>query len=230
MDRLGTCRLGTHGVAGWLSGCACSEFPELEVGRGRRRMKVRPEQLLEIKKQASALLLSVMESRQDEALAQRILFNMDKHQLVNIIYKLYSAMGSHGNEVERDITCTSSCACPHCRRDVGHSIYVLAVTLAHRNSELARLLQQRDLITDVDNEEAELAAQSDEDSPVTQAIAYYANYTDSIEIFRNARLEQIYFPIPAICNYLSHNSKQQVWRGGSFVLRQPIARRRGGNQ
>lgn len=192
--------------------CVYSEFPELEKGmRARRRMKVRPEQLLELKKQASALLLSVMESRQDEALAQRILFNMDKHQLIKIIYKLYSAMedADDGN-VERDITCTSPCACPMCRRDVGHSIYVLAVSLAHRNPELALLLQQRDLIPgEVELEEEQLKHHID-DSPTSRAIAYYARYTDSIEIVRNGRLEQIHFPIPAICNYLSENSKLKV--------------------
>jgi hypothetical protein len=170
---------------------------------------VRPEQLLEIKKQASALLLSVMESRQDEALAHRILFNMDKHQLVSVIYKLYSAMDDD-DDAERDITCTSPCACPQCRRDVGHSIYVLAVTLAHRNPELARLLQQRDLINDDGADDADKFKESDESSPIKQAIAYYAQYTDSIEIYRNSRLEQIHFPIPAICNYLSGNSKEKV--------------------
>lgn len=169
-------------------------------------MKVRPEQLLELKKQASALLLSVMESRQEESLSRRILFNLDKQQLVNTIYSLYSALDDTTDMPgERDITCVAPCACPHCRRDVGHSIYVLAVTLADRNKELAHFLK----IDDLDN--PVFHGQSEYREKIKAAITYYATYTDSIEIFRNDYLEKIFFPIPGICHYLSENSKEAVY-------------------
>ncbi|EGD76540.1 type I inositol triphosphate receptor [Salpingoeca rosetta] len=185
------------------------DFPELSntnSNSSRRRMKVRPEQLLELKKQASALLLSVMESRQEESLSRRILFNLDKQQLLNTIYSLYSALDDTTDTGERDITCVAPCACPHCRRDVGHSIYVLAVTLADRNKELAHFLKMED-----SEHPFGMHGHADYREKVKEAITYYATYTDSIEIFRNDHLEKIFFPIPGICHYLSENSKEAVY-------------------
>eukprot|EP00055_Hartaetosiga_balthica_P018162 m.129598 g.129598 ORF g.129598 m.129598 type:complete len:2620 (+) comp9461_c1_seq6:133-7992(+) len=175
------------------------DFPELS-NSAIAEIRVRPEQLLELKKQASALLLAVMESRQEEALSQRILFNLDKHQLISTICTLYAALDDEGESIERDITCVAPCACPQCRRDVGHNIYVLAVTLADKNKELCEFLKVDD----------EVAIASD-DSIRYRALLYYSTYTDSIEIYRNDGIEKIFFPIPGICHYLSDNSKLQVY-------------------
>lgn len=226
-------------------------------------MRIKPEQLLEVKKQAAALLLSVIESRQDEALASRILLNINTRQLVLMIYKLYAALdsmnaGSTGKKsrwkfqkreledlVERDITCVAPCACPHCRRDVGHSIYVLAVTLARRNPELGRILQARSAVELADENMFRVFASGactattstkrahhqssgalkmvfdshgqpvynneTDQRQIQTAMAYYSRYTDSIEIFRHGQLEQVYFPIPAICTYLNDNARKRVF-------------------
>eukprot|EP00056_Hartaetosiga_gracilis_P007617 m.110530 g.110530 ORF g.110530 m.110530 type:complete len:2634 (+) comp12749_c0_seq1:91-7992(+) len=176
------------------------DFPELN-NTTIAEIRVRPEQLLELKKQAAALLLSVMESRQEESLSQRILFNLDKHQLISTICTLYAALDDQGETIERDITCVAPCACPQCRRDVGHSIYVLAVTLADKNKELSEFLR-------VDDDAEPTTA---DESIRFRALRYYSTYTDSIEINRNEGIEKIFFPIPGICHYLSDNSKEKVY-------------------
>jgi hypothetical protein len=78
-------------------------------------------------------------------------------------------------------------------REVGHNLYILAHKLAKFNKELSVLLKSRD-------------------SQENEALAYYAAHTAQIEIIREDRaMEQIVFPVPTICEYLTKETKQRIF-------------------
>ena len=73
------------------------------------------------------------------------------------------------------------------------------VQLARHNKELAEQLSP----TQVDNHGQ---------SQVDPALDYYATHTGQIEIVRHDRtLEQIVFPIPEICEYLTEETRHRVY-------------------
>nr|CAI5851385.1 unnamed protein product [Callosobruchus analis] len=150
--------------------------------------KTRMDLVLELKNNASKLLLAIMESRGDSENAERILYNMNPKQLVDV------ACNAFHQETDDDVEDTSveDGVSP---RDVGHNIWILCHQLAQHNKELASLLKP-----------------SDNGDPKTQkAVAYYASHTAQIEIVRQDRtLEQIVFPIPEICEYLTQDTKIKV--------------------
>ena len=43
------------------------------------------------------------------------------------------------------------------------------------------------------------------------ALRYYAARTDNIEVTIDGKLEQIIFPIPRLCQYLTESSKTEVY-------------------
>uniref|UniRef100_A0A674C4R5 Inositol 1,4,5-trisphosphate receptor n=1 Tax=Salmo trutta TaxID=8032 RepID=A0A674C4R5_SALTR len=136
---------------------------------GKKRMDL----VLELKNNASKLLLAIMESRHDSENAERILYNMRPKELVSGIY--------NGEE--------EHAASP---RNVGHNIYILAHQLARHNKELQALLKTY--------------GEGDE------ALEFYAKHTAQIEIVRLDRtMEQIVFPVPNICEFLTNESKLRVY-------------------
>jgi hypothetical protein len=135
-----------------------------------------------IENDASKLLLAVMESRGDSENAERILYNMNPRQLVDVACKAYHQKLVGGEEA----------ASP---KEVGHNIYILCHQLAQHNKELAALMKP----PPVDGVSGDAALQ------------YYANYTAQIEIVRHDRtMEQIVFPIPEMCEYLTNDTKVRV--------------------
>jgi len=77
-------------------------------------------------------------------------------------------------------------------REVGHNLYILAHKLAKFNKELAVLIKSKD-------------------SQDCEALAYYAAHTAQIEIIREDRaMEQIVFPVPTICEYLTRETKARI--------------------
>uniref|UniRef100_A0A8C1C424 Inositol 1,4,5-trisphosphate receptor n=1 Tax=Cyprinus carpio carpio TaxID=630221 RepID=A0A8C1C424_CYPCA len=138
---------------------------------GRKRMDL----VLELKNNASKLLLAIMESRHDSENAERILYNMRPKELVSV------------SELENG---EDHAASP---RNVGHNIYILAHQLSRHNKELQILLKP-----------------GGED----QALEYYTEHTAQIEIVRQDRtMEQIVFPVPNICSFLTNESKLRVYYG-----------------
>uniref|UniRef100_A0A8C7FLB2 Inositol 1,4,5-trisphosphate receptor n=1 Tax=Oncorhynchus kisutch TaxID=8019 RepID=A0A8C7FLB2_ONCKI len=132
---------------------------------GKKRMDL----VLELKNNASKLLLAIMESRHDSENAERILYNMRPKELV---------------EPEE----------PHAAspRNVGHNIYILAHQLARHNKELQAMLK--------------IYGEGDD------ALEFYAKHTAQIEIVRLDRtMEQIVFPVPNICEFLTNESKLRVY-------------------
>nr|XP_023019788.1 inositol 1,4,5-trisphosphate receptor-like [Leptinotarsa decemlineata] len=151
--------------------------------------KCRMDLVLELKNNASKLLLAIMESRGDSENAERILSNMNPKQLVDVAC---NAFHQEADDDDVEDTGMDNMVSP---REVGHNIWILCHQLAQHNKELASLLKR-----------------SDSGDPETlKAVAYYAPHTAQIEIVRQDRtLEQIVFPIPEICVYLTDDTKVRV--------------------
>ncbi|KAJ8374080.1 hypothetical protein SKAU_G00046600 [Synaphobranchus kaupii] len=147
----------------------------------------RMDLVLELKNNASKLLLAIMESRHDSENAEKILYKMRPNELVDVMKEAYN----QGVESEGEVGGDDVMA-----KDVGHNIYILAHQLA-RHSKLLQQNLRPGLYPDNEGEDA---------------LRYYANHTAQIEIVRHDRtMEQIVFPVPNICEYLTEESKARVF-------------------
>uniref|UniRef100_A0A8C9VDW5 Inositol 1,4,5-trisphosphate receptor n=1 Tax=Scleropages formosus TaxID=113540 RepID=A0A8C9VDW5_SCLFO len=156
---------------------------------GKKRMDL----VLELKNNASKLLLAIMESRHDSENAERILYNMRPKELVEVIKKAYLQgeveVPEPDEEKEGEEEHSAS------PRNVGHNIYILAHQLARHNKELQAMLKPGGTYGEGD-----------------EALEYYAKHTAQIEIVRLDRtMEQIVFPVPNICEFLTSESKLRVY-------------------
>ncbi|CDQ61666.1 unnamed protein product [Oncorhynchus mykiss] len=140
---------------------------------------------------ASKLLLAIMESRHDSENAERILYNMRPKELVEVIKKAYMQGEVEPEEpAEEDEDGEEEHAASP--RNVGHNIYILAHQLARHNKELQAMLK--------------IYGEGDD------ALEFYAKHTAQIEIVRLDRtMEQIVFPVPNICEFLTNESKLRVY-------------------
>ncbi|XP_072522358.1 inositol 1,4,5-trisphosphate-gated calcium channel ITPR1 isoform X16 [Salminus brasiliensis] len=156
---------------------------------GKKRMDL----VLELKNNASKLLLAIMESRHDSENAERILYNMRPKELVEVIKKAYmqgEVEVEHSDEEGEGEE--EHAASP---RNVGHNIYILAHQLARHNKELQAMLKAAGTYGEGD-----------------EALEFYAKHTAQIEIVRLDRtMEQIVFPVPNICEFLTQESKLRVY-------------------
>lgn len=196
------------------------------------------EMFLALKDNASKLLLAVMESSDDTANAERILYNITPKALIDVIREAFEQGKEMDQQAEidkisrkedkhlenleinenmsetdellvrRSVSSLSDSAKDEivsqksensdesegaAPREVGHNLYILAHKLAKFNKELSVLLKSKD------NQENE-------------ALAYYAAHTAQIEIIREDRaMEQIVFPVPTICEYLTQETKQKIF-------------------
>ncbi|MBN3317525.1 ITPR2 protein, partial [Atractosteus spatula] len=149
----------------------------------------RMDLVLELKNNASKLLLAIMESRHDSENAEKILFKMRPNELVDVMKVAYS----QDLDTEGDKEDGGDKIHP---KDVGHNIYILAHQLARHN----KILQQS------------LKPGLDPDNNGDEPLKYYAKHTAQIEIIRHDRtMEQIVFPVPNICEYLTEESKIRVF-------------------
>lgn len=174
--------------------------------------KYRMDLVLQLKDNASKLLLALMESRHDSENAERILISLRPQELVDVIKKAYL------QEEEQENSEVSP-------REVGHNIYILALQLSRHNKQLQHLLKP---VKRIQEEEAEgissmlslnnkqlsqmlkssVPAQEEEEDP----LAYYEKHTSQIEIVRQDRsMEQIVFPVPAICQFLTEETKHRLF-------------------
>ncbi|XP_039617485.1 inositol 1,4,5-trisphosphate receptor type 2 isoform X2 [Polypterus senegalus] len=148
--------------------------------------RCRMDLVLELKNNASKLLLAIMESRRDNENAEKILSNMRPQELVEVIKSAYKQ-----GETDKD-----SAADKISPKDVGHNIFILAHQLARHNKELQKRLKPS----------SEPYCNEDD------ALSFYANHTAQIEVVRHDRtMEQIVFPVPNICEYLTQESKSRVF-------------------
>uniref|UniRef100_A0A8C2W970 Inositol 1,4,5-trisphosphate receptor n=1 Tax=Cyclopterus lumpus TaxID=8103 RepID=A0A8C2W970_CYCLU len=144
--------------------------------------RYRMEMVLQLKDNASKLLLALMESRHDSENAERILFNLRPRELMEVIKKAYQQDSEfEGGEVSP--------------REVGHNIYILAQQLARHNKVLQNLLKPQK-----NNKEGEEGISSMVMTPVR------------LQIVRDDRsMEQIVFPVHPICEFLTEESKIRVF-------------------
>ncbi|CAH0731500.1 unnamed protein product, partial [Brenthis ino] len=153
--------------------------------------KTRMDLVLELKNNASKLLLAIMESRNDsENNAERILYNMNPKQLVDVACSAFHQENSMDADSDSEDDSPVQGVSP---KEVGHNIYILCHQLAAHNKELAALVRASPA------------------GPAAPALQYYRTHTAQIEIVRTDRsMEQIVFPIPEICEYLPADSKHRV--------------------
>ncbi|XP_036389350.1 inositol 1,4,5-trisphosphate receptor type 1 isoform X2 [Megalops cyprinoides] len=155
--------------------------------------KKRIDLVLKLKNNASKLLLAIMESRHDSENAERILYNMRPKELVEVIKKAYmQGEVEFEDPEEEEENGEEHAASP---RNVGHNIYILAHQLARHNKELQAMLKPG-------------GANGEGD----EALEFYAKHTAQIEIVRQDRtMEEIVFPVPNICEFLTSESKLRVY-------------------
>ncbi|XP_015259460.1 PREDICTED: inositol 1,4,5-trisphosphate receptor type 2 [Cyprinodon variegatus] len=147
--------------------------------------------VLDLKNNASKLLLAIMESRHDSENAEKILYKMRPTELVDVMKEAYA----QGYDAEENTDGVGERIRP---RDVGHNIYILAHQLARHNKILQQSLR--------------LSPGPGLDNDKDEALHYYAKHTAQIEIVRHDRsMEQIVFPVPNICEYLTEESKTRVF-------------------
>uniref|UniRef100_A0A914EEX3 Uncharacterized protein n=1 Tax=Acrobeloides nanus TaxID=290746 RepID=A0A914EEX3_9BILA len=160
------------------------------------------ELALEIKSNASKLLLAIMESRHDGENAERVLRNMShtsggpKQLTTNIADSRLTipeiAIQNYQPTHPPQLTNPPAIVDP---KEVGHNIYILAHQLSRHNSELAKLL----------NPEAT------KNSATKKALCFYKEHTAQIEIVRaDRKLERVVFPIHEVCSYLTEATKQNI--------------------
>uniref|UniRef100_A0A8C7I1Z7 Inositol 1,4,5-trisphosphate receptor n=1 Tax=Oncorhynchus kisutch TaxID=8019 RepID=A0A8C7I1Z7_ONCKI len=171
----------------------------------------RMEMVLQLKDNASKLLLALMESRHDNENAERILFNLRPRELVEVIKKAY----------QQESECEVGVVSP---QEVGHNIYILALQLARHNKILLNLLKPAKR-TEA-GEEGISSMLNLNNRPLSQMLKstvpleieeqdpleFYDQHTSQIEIVREDRsMEQIVFPIHPICEFLMEESKFRVF-------------------
>ncbi|XP_065197273.1 inositol 1,4,5-trisphosphate receptor type 1-like isoform X2 [Sycon ciliatum] len=145
-----------------------SQFPELE---------------LELKNNAVKCILSIMESRQDSTMIDRIIQRIQPlDKLVSLCQYAYSI--GDVKEMKMD---TSPI-------EIGHNFYILAHQLEKSSKELATIMRR-----------------ALNDPEEHKGLYFYHRHTAQIEIVREDRkLETIIFPVPQICNFLTDDSKEKV--------------------
>ncbi|KAI0241212.1 Inositol 1,4,5-trisphosphate receptor type 1 [Lamellibrachia satsuma] len=160
--------------------------------------KYRMDLVLALKNNASLLLLAIMESRRDSENSERILYNMSPAQLVDVAKQAYHEEEMEGMDDDEDSDDEEEDDEENERthpQHVGHNIYILAHQLAKHNKELAELLKP-----------------GPGGNYIDIAFEYYAAHTAQIEIVREDRtMEQIVFPIPQECEYLTDETKQKIY-------------------
>ncbi|KAK7884734.1 hypothetical protein WMY93_027857 [Mugilogobius chulae] len=159
--------------------------------------RYRMDMVLELKDNASKLLLALMESRHDNENAERILFNLRPRELLDVIKKLH----------QQDPDCEGEVS----PQEVGHNIYILAQQLGPHNKILQGLLKPQK--RQQEGEDSLSSMLNLNNRPLSQMLTsggppvvveqdpldYYDQLTAQIEIVREDRsMEQIVFPVHPI--------------------------------
>ncbi|KAL2103757.1 hypothetical protein ACEWY4_000625 [Coilia grayii] len=174
--------------------------------------RYRMEMVLQLKDNASKLLLALMESRHDSENAERILLNLRPRELIEVIKKAYL----------QESDCEGGEVLP---QEVGHNIYILALQLARHNKVLLTLLKPQkknkedeeegiSSMLNLNNKQFSqmLTSGGAEEKPEEEPLEFYDKHTAQIEIVREDHsMEQIVFPIHPICEYLTEESKVRVF-------------------
>uniref|UniRef100_A0A5S6QTU2 Inositol 1,4,5-trisphosphate receptor n=1 Tax=Trichuris muris TaxID=70415 RepID=A0A5S6QTU2_TRIMR len=178
---------------------------------------------LEVKSNASKLLLAILESRSDGDNAERIIRNMTRMaggvgQLVNAITSVFKLPEMVTNDLPNHVEMPAIDSTPKIivetnkdinyndlenmngdessPSEVGHNIYILTHQLSRHCPPLRKMLNACNAVDDT----------------ARNALKFYADHTAHIEIVRGDRtLEQIIFPVPHACTYLTEETKEHVF-------------------
>uniref|UniRef100_A0A8C8RMY9 Inositol 1,4,5-trisphosphate receptor n=1 Tax=Pelusios castaneus TaxID=367368 RepID=A0A8C8RMY9_9SAUR len=149
--------------------------------------KYRMDLVLQLKDNASKLLLALMESRHDSENAERILISLRPQELVDVIKKAYL----------QEEECENAEVSP---REVGHNIYILALQVP----SLWKFLFSSELVPGYGAEQCNGWCRS--------ALIALWSLACSIQIVRLDRsMEQIIFPVPSICEFLTRETKYRLF-------------------
>lgn len=180
---------------------------------------LRMDLVLELKDNATKLLLALMESCSDPHHAARILREPAlTRKLINVSIALYHEQDDYddifaGLNCEETPNTTDGIVMP---RDVGHKVFILCHQLVQQYNMTAGIGSLAKIST---SDEANMLAEkcdqtADKDSHLREASAlyYYESHTAQIEIVRCDRtMERVVFPVPQICEYLTDETKSQVF-------------------
>uniref|UniRef100_A0A8C5JT15 Inositol 1,4,5-trisphosphate receptor n=1 Tax=Junco hyemalis TaxID=40217 RepID=A0A8C5JT15_JUNHY len=148
--------------------------------------KYRMDLVLQLKDNASKLLLALMESRHDSENAERILISLRPQELVRELGMSLWEMLRHVVGTVR----SSFWLDPHPLPSP------LPIQLSLNNKQLSQMLKST------------APVQEEEEDP----LAYYEKHTSQIEIVRLDRsMEQIIFPVPGICEFLTKETKYRLF-------------------
>lgn len=131
---------------------------------GKNRMDL----VLELKNNASKLLLAIMESRGDSENAERILYNMNPKQLIEVACRAFHQEEVLDDQDNDELNAEDNDDIGVSPKEVGHNIYILCHQLAQHNKDLAALLKPRDT--------------PGADAKTNRALQYYATHTAQIEV------------------------------------------------
>uniref|UniRef100_A0A8C3F4I5 Inositol 1,4,5-trisphosphate receptor n=1 Tax=Corvus moneduloides TaxID=1196302 RepID=A0A8C3F4I5_CORMO len=153
--------------------------------------KYRMDLVLQLKDNASKLLLALMESRHDSENAERILISLRPQELVRELGMSHGAPSPWLSSLHVVETVRASFWLdPH------PLPFPLPVQLSLNNKQLSQMLKST------------APVQEEEEDP----LAYYEKHTSQIEIVRLDRsMEQIIFPVPGICEFLTKETKYRLF-------------------
>ena len=184
---------------------------------------LRMDLVLELKDNASKLLLALMESCSDPNHAMRILREPSlTKKLINVSVAFY-----HEQEDYDDIFAGLGCeGAPNSNdgivmpRDVGHKVFILCHQLVQQYNLNPWTTSGSGAVAKIPtSEEASMMAnksetQAERESHLREstALRYYESHTAQIEIVRpDRKLERVVFPVPQICEYLTRETKSRVF-------------------
>lgn len=208
--------------------------------------------VLELKDNASKLLLALMESCSDPQHAARILRETSlTNKLITVAIDYYHEQddydASFAGLTSDEVSSSDGMVRP---RDVGHKVFILchqlvqqynmisptqsmakiptsceALQLANKNetysssSSSSTSSSLSSTITNNNNSDTDESSPApgneyDKHMRVATALRYYESHTAQIEIVRGNRnqMERVVFPVPQICEYLTHETKSNVYQ------------------
>uniref|UniRef100_A0A8C2YG23 Inositol 1,4,5-trisphosphate receptor n=1 Tax=Coturnix japonica TaxID=93934 RepID=A0A8C2YG23_COTJA len=149
--------------------------------------KYRMDLVLQLKNNASKLLLAIMESRHDSENAERILISLRPQELVDVIKKAYL----------QEEECENAEVSP---REVGHNIYILALQVLMLQSAMTRLGSHSLVCT----------SYLSPFPPAMLGDVHFAFHENPI-VRLDRSMEQIIFPVPGICEFLTKETKYRLF-------------------
>lgn len=185
----------------------------------------RMDLVMELKDNASKLLLALMESCSSPEHARKILRDASlTKNLINVSIAYYHEQDDNDDSyalLNSEGLLDSSIDGMVRPRDVGHKVFILCHQLVQQYNVLDVPISAKASIPNSDElfaaaERCSSNTKGDKDRLMSDAVAlrYYESHTAQIEIVRDERLRQIervVFPVPQICEHLTQETKSNVY-------------------